>query len=280
MERPDVKLWINGDLRDEAEATLSVFDHAFTVGDGVFETVKVVDGAPFAITRHLERLARSAALLLLPEVDTAAVRAAVDATLAANGPLPFGRLRITYTGGAAPMGSSRGGAAASLVVGVVPYKPSGASTAVATVPFSRNEHGALAGVKSTSYADNVLALARAEAVGATEALFPNTAGRLCEGTGSNVFVAVDGRLLTPPLSSGCLAGVTRALVLEWVDGASEADLPMDVLREADEIFLVSTTRDVQPVHRVDDRELPAPGPLTRRAMDVFAERSAGDADPR
>jgi branched-chain amino acid aminotransferase len=275
-----VKLWINGELRDEADAMISVFDHAFTVGDGVFETVKVVDGVPFAFTRHVERLARSAAAILLPDVDVDAVRAAVNETLAANGPLPFGRLRITYTGGRAPMGSSRGDHGTTLVVGVVPFTPSSASTAVATMPFSRNEHGALAGVKSTSYADNVLALARAEAVGATEALFPNTAGQLCEGTGSNVFVVVDGRPVTPPLSSGCLAGVTRALVLEWVDGASEADLPMSVLREAEEIFLVSTTRDIQPVHRVDDRELAAPGPVTKHAMAVFADRAAQDLDPR
>lgn len=275
-----MKLWINGELRDEADAMISVFDHAFTVGDGVFETVKVVDGVPFAFTRHVERLARSAAAILLPDVDVDAVRAAVNETLAANGPLPFGRLRITYTGGRAPMGSSRGDHGTTLVVGVVPFTPSSASTAVATMPFSRNEHGALAGVKSTSYADNVLALARAEAVGATEALFPNTAGQLCEGTGSNVFVVVDGRPVTPPLSSGCLAGVTRALVLEWVDGASEADLPMSVLREAEEIFLVSTTRDIQPVHRVDDRELAAPGPVTKHAMAVFADRAAQDLDPR
>jgi branched-chain amino acid aminotransferase len=278
-ESRDVKIWINGELHDDTEATISVFDHAFTVGDGVFETVKVVDGTPFALTRHLNRLARSAGSLLLPAIDVAAAREAVTETLAANETTAYDRLRITYTGGYAPMGSGRGDRGPTLVLAVVPYQPSSASTAVITVPFPRNERGALAGVKSTSYAENVLALSRASADGASEALFANTVGQLCEGTGSNVFVGVDGRLLTPPLASGCLAGVTRALVLDWVEDAAEADLPMDVLRTAEEIFLVSTTRDVQPVHRVDDRELPAPGPLTERAMAVFAERAAAASDP-
>jgi branched-chain amino acid aminotransferase len=100
-----------------------------------------------------------------------------------------------------------------------------------------------------------------------------------EGTGSNVFVVLDGRLFTPPLASGCLAGITRELVVEW-SGAQEADLPLGVLAEAEEIFLTSSLRDVQGVHRVDDRLLPgAPGPVTAKAMRVFAERAAADPNP-
>ncbi|WP_176735779.1 aminotransferase class IV, partial [Actinacidiphila rubida] len=138
---------------------------------------------------------------------------------------------------------------------------------------------ALAGLKTTSYGENVVALARAHEHGASEALLANTVGRLCEGTGSNVFVVLGGRLLTPPLESGCLAGITRALVADWA-GAEEADLPFDVLAEADEVFLTSSLRDVQAVHRVDDRELPgAPGPVTAKAMRVFAERAAEQVDP-
>ena len=113
----------------------------------------------------------------------------------------------------------------------------------------------MAGIKTTSYAENVKALAYAKERGCTEAIFATTTGLLCEGTGSNVFVGIDGRLLTPPLSSGCLAGVTRDLVLEVTD-AVEEDIPMAAFRDADEVFLTSTGRDVQPVHRVDDRALP------------------------
>ena len=136
----------------------------------------------------------------------------------------------------------------------------------------------MAGLKTTSYAENVVMLAHAKARGASEALMANTAGRLCEGTGSNVFLGVNGRLVTPPLSSGCLAGITRALVLEWV-GAEEVDLPTSALAEADEVFLTSSTRDVMPVHAVDGRALPSPGPLTARAAEVFAARAAADTDP-
>ncbi len=153
------------------------------------------------------------------------------------------------------------------------------TTAVITVPWTRNERGALTGLKTTSYAENVVALARARERGASEALFPNTAGRLCEGTGSNVFVVLDGRIHTPPVASGCLAGITRALAVEWT-GAEESDLPMEVLAGADEIFLTSTLRDIQAVHRVDDRELaPEPGPVTAKAMRIFDERAGNDLDP-
>ena len=92
------------------------------------------------------------------------------------------------------------------------------------VPWPRNELGALSGLKTTSYAENVRALAYAAERGGSEAIFANTAANLCEGTGTNIFVVAGGRLITPPLSAGCLAGVTRALVLEWV-GAAEEDMP-------------------------------------------------------
>ncbi|MGZ4476567.1 MAG: aminotransferase class IV, partial [Nocardioides sp.] len=156
--------------------------------------------------------------------------------------------------------------------------PRAETVSVVTVPWPRNEHGALAGLKTTSYAENVVALAYAAERGASEAVFGNIAGNLCEGTGSNVFYVVDGEVRTPPLSSGCLAGVTRALLLEWF-GGREVDEPLAVLGHADEVFLVSTTRDVQPVERVDDRVLPAPGPVTRHAMKVWAEREPQDVDP-
>jgi len=146
------------------------------------------------------------------------------------------------------------------------------------VPWPRNERGALAGLKTTSYAENVVALAHAQREGASEAIFENLAGNLCEGTGSNVFYVVDGELRTPTLASGCLAGVTRALLVAWC-GAKEVDEPIGVLQEASEVFLASTTRDVQGVHQVDGRELAAPGPVTREAMATWVTREAEDPDP-
>ncbi|WP_406150648.1 aminotransferase class IV [Streptomyces sp. NBC_01012] len=274
-----MRIWVNGGLRDADDARLSVLDHGLTVGDGVFETVRVAGGRPFALTRHLDRLTRSARGLGLTDPDHDEVRRAVKDVIGAAGPMELGRLRITFTGGLSPLGSDRGDAGPSLVVamGEVTRRPD--STAVVTVPWTRNERGAVTGLKTTSYAENVVALARAHERGASEALFPNTAGRLCEGTGSNVFVVLDGRIHTPPVTSGCLAGITRALTVEWT-GAQETDLPLDVLERADEIFLTSTLRDIQAVHRVDGRELPgAPGPVTAKAVRIFDERAADDLDP-
>ncbi|WP_424214668.1 aminotransferase class IV [Streptomyces sp. BI20] len=273
-----MKIWLDGALRDSGDARVSVLDHGLTVGDGVFETVETRRGAPFALTRHLARLARSARGLGLPEPDLDEVRRACEALLAEDAPTR-GRLRITYTGGVAPLGSDRGDAPPTLVAALGEIGPSAPTSAAVTVPWVRNERGALSGLKTTSYGENVVALAHAQRAGASEALFGNTVGALCEGTGSNVFVVLDGELLTPPLSSGCLAGITRELVVEW-SGATERDLPLEVLTRAEEVFLTGTLRGVQGLHRVDDRELPgAPGPVTAKAQAVFAERSAADIDP-
>ncbi|GAA3846237.1 aminodeoxychorismate lyase [Streptomyces phyllanthi] len=273
-----MKIWLDGGLQHIEAARVSVLDHGLTVGDGVFETVKAVEGRPFALTRHLDRLARSARGLGLPEPDLDEARRACGAVLEAN-PMPFGRLRITYTGGVSPLGSERGDHGPTLVVALGEAHRRPDSTAVVTVPWTRNERGALTGLKTTSYAENVVALARAREQGASEALFANTVGQLCEGTGSNVFVVLDGEIHTPPVDSGCLAGITRALTVEWT-GARETELPLDVLDRADEVFLTSTLRDIQSVHRVDARELPgAPGPVTVKAMRIFDERAGNDLDP-
>ncbi|MFC9743539.1 aminotransferase class IV [Streptomyces noursei] len=274
-----MKIWLDGELQDAGEARVSVFDHGLTVGDGVFETVKAERGRAFALTRHLERLATSARGLGLPAPDLDEVRRGCTAVLDAN-PMVLGRLRITYTGGLSPLGSDRGEAGPTLVVAASEAARRPDTTAAVTVPWTRNERGALAGLKTTSYGENVVALARARERGASEALFANTVGALCEGTGSNVFVVLDGELHTPPLASGCLAGITRALTVAWA-GAKETDLPWDVLESAEEIFLTSTLRDVQAVTRIDDRQLSdVPGPVTAEAMRIFDREAAADFDPR
>jgi branched-chain amino acid aminotransferase len=263
-----VRAWVNGRLLAEAtQPAVAVSDHGLTVGDGVFEALKVVDGLPFALQLHLDRLARSAEGLGLPDPDQEAVRRGIGEVLA-GATWPLARLRITFTAGPAPMGSGRGHGDPTLIVVADELPPAAEHAAVATVPWPRNERGALAGLKTTSYAENVVALAEARRCGATEAIFANLAGHLCEGTGSNVFYAVDGELRTPTLRSGCLAGVTRALVLEWCGGV-EVDEPIDVVGRASEIFLASTTRDVQPVARWDDRVLDVPGPLTKAAQEAW-----------
>jgi branched-chain amino acid aminotransferase len=273
-----MRAWVNGRLLDDPTApALAVSDHGFTVGDGVFEAVKVVDGQPFALTRHLDRLTRSAAGLDLPEVPVDDVRTGIKAVLAAE-ELPLGRLRITYTGGVGPLGSGRGENPPTLVVVADVLQPTPPTAVIATVPWPRNERGVLAGLKTTSYAENVVALAYARDRGAGEAVFANLAGNLCEGTGSNVFYVVDGELRTPTLATGCLAGISRALLLEWY-GGREVDEPLGALADAEEIFLVSTTRDVQAVSRCDDRELEAPGSVTAECRSVWRAREGADIDP-
>jgi branched-chain amino acid aminotransferase len=271
-------VWLNGRLLpDPLAPAIGVTDHGLTVGDGVFEALKVVDGTPFALTRHLDRLSRSAAALGLPAPDHDVLRAAIAETLDQQH-LPLGRIRLTYTAGPAPLGSGRGDATPTTVVVAAPMDPTPDTTAAVRVPWPRNERGALAGVKTTSYAENVVALAEAARHRASEAIFANLAGHLCEGTGSNVGYVVGGEVRTPTLAAGCLAGVTRALLVEWGD-IVEVDEPVGILDSADEVFLMSTTRDVQGVHRLDGRELDAPGPVTRGLMGLWATKEAEQPDP-
>jgi branched-chain amino acid aminotransferase len=279
----DVRVWVDGALVAAAEARISPFDHGLLVGDGVFETMRVYGGMPFAWTRHLARLAHSAAGLGLSVPDGAALRTAAAAVLAANGH-DEARLRITLTGGVAPLGSERGPGGPTVIVASSPVRPWPATVRVVVVPWVRNDRGATAGLKTTSYAENVRALAHAHERGASEAVFANTRDELCEATGSNVFLVRDGVVATPPGSSGCLLGVTRALVLELATAGGftvdESPLPMGALRGADEVFLTSTTREVQPVSYVDGLALAAaPGPVTAMLATAFEDLVGRDLDP-
>ena len=295
-----VRVWVNGRRIDEGPA-LAALDHGITVGDGVFETAKVQGTRVFALTRHHDRMDRSLRGLGLPAMDRSRVQEGIEAVLA-DGPIDFGRLRYTITAGPGPLGSDRTGGPMTYIVTAGPAPVAERSTTVAVVPWTRNERAATAGLKTTSYADNVIALAAAKDVGGSEAIFANTAGHLCEGTGSNIFVVLDGVVLTPALSSGPLAGITRALTIEWLthEGIEvhEDELPLSILSEADEAWITSSTRDVQgigavrvtgsvatlagqlPAAPVSDRVFgTAPGPFTQRAQEVFARRSAEQPDP-
>jgi branched-chain amino acid aminotransferase len=278
-----VIIWMNGALIALQDATVSPLDHGLVVGDGVFETLRTYRGVPFAWTRHAERLRVSAQGLGLDPPDAELLRAAVDDVLAANA-LTASRIRITVTGGPAPPGSRRSPVPPTVIVVAFELEPVAAHVDVVVVPWTRNERGALAGLKTISYAENVRALAYAEAHGAQEAIFANTRGNLCEATGSNVFLVSDGRCLTPPLSAGCLNGVTRQLLLDVARTLDlsivQHDVPVEGLRDADEAFLSSTTREVQPISSVDGVSLPTvSGPTTRRLAAGFVELVDEDLDP-
>jgi branched-chain amino acid aminotransferase len=231
---------------------------------------------PFALRRHLERLDRSAAAMALPAPDHGLVRSVIEELLDGQG-VEFGKIRITYTGGRGPLGSQAAYGPQTLVIALDGAQRPGPTAQVVTAPWTRNERGALAGVKSTSYAENVRVLAHATAAGAGEGILLNTAGNVCEGTGSNIFAVLDGRLVTPPLASGALDGITRQLVLEWSD-VEERDFTLAEALAADEVFLTSSIRDVQPVQRWDDTTFGA-HPMTDQVARTFAERSGADLDP-
>lgn len=279
----DIVVWLDGRLRNAEEPAISALDHGITVGDGVFETCQVVDGQPFALTRHLRRLTRSARGLGLADPDLDEVRAGVRAVLAGRSDL--GRLRITVTAGIGPLGSTRTPGRQTVLVIAGPYGTPHPIRSV-RVPWVRNERSALVGLKTTSYAENVVAVAEATKVGADESWLANTRGELCEGTGSNVFVERDGELLTPPLSSGCLAGITRELVLEWTaeEGlpVREEVLPWSVLDDvvAGEVGLAlcGSIRTFVPVTELDGVPLRT-FPLTAQVSELYARRAAESIDP-
>ncbi len=295
-----IRVWVNGERVDDAPS-MSALDHGVTVGDGVFETAKIVDNKIFAITRHHDRMDRSLRGLGLETLDRGRVQEGIDAVLA-DEPIELGRLRYTVTAGPGPLGSDRLEGAMTYIVsaGAVPVPP--LTTSVAVVPWTRNERAATVGLKTTSYAENVVALAAAKKLGGSEAIFANTAGALCEGTGSNIFLVVDGVVLTPSLETGPLAGITRALTIEWLAEAGiqvvEDELPLSLLAEADEAFITSSTRDIQPLDAirvvgsvstlagqlagapVGERTFgDAPGRITAQAQEIFKAISIERFDP-
>ncbi|MDN4486753.1 aminotransferase class IV [Demequina sp. SYSU T00039] len=279
-------VWAGGRLREPDEALIAAGDHGLTVGDGVFETLEVVDGRAFALSRHLRRLTYSATRIGLEPVDVELVREGVGAVLAeADG---LSRVRITVTSGSGPMSSARGAGPQSIVI-TATDAPALTECRAVRVPWRRNERSPLAGVKSTSYAENVVMMEFARSRGADEALMANTHGHLCEGTASNVLVERDHEILTPPLAAGCLAGITRGLALEWgadagipIRVAAVGELGMDVLDRALEgeahLAVTSSTRRVQPLASLDGTDL-RPGAMLTRLAAVFAVRAEHDADP-
>lgn len=268
-------VWLNGELVAEEEAMVSALGRGWTVGYGVFETLLALDGNPFALTRHYRRLGNSAGVLDLPIPDLPTLRQACHELLSANCP-GAARARVRITVGEAP-------GEPAVTVTATAIDPPAPSAAVVLSPYVRNAYSALAGVKAMSYAENTLALAEARARGADEAILANTGGHLCEGTASNLFVVRAGNVLTPPLASGCLPGVTRELVLEVAQAGGipcmEADMMPDSLAEADEAFLTSSTRGIQPIHSVEGSDIPAPGVITRRLQEAFLALQETQQDP-
>jgi branched-chain amino acid aminotransferase len=245
---------VNGAIGPAEEARIPVTDEGLTRGDGGFEVARLYGGRPFAMEDHYARLERTCRGLRL-EADHDALRGEVEALLAEAGPVE-GLIRIVLT---------RGGHRI-LTIEPLPHRP--AVARVATVTYSPTR--VLDGLKTLSYAANMLAGRIAKEQGFDEALYVTPHGRVLEGPTWSFFWVSDGELLTPPLTERILASITRDRIVE-ICGAREAVCTMDDVRGAEEAFIASTVREVSPIAAVDDIELPAaPGPVTEAAHERFA----------
>ena len=248
---------LDGEIMPAAEAMIPVTDEGLIRGDGAFEVIRVYDGQPYAFDAHLARLSRSAENLRLP-VDLESVRADTFRLLAEAGTGPDHQcLRIMIT---------RGGRRILLTEPMVTLVE---RARVMTITYSPTR--ILDGIKSLSYAANMLAGRLAREQGYDEALLVTPHGRVLEGPTSSIFYVRDGRLLTPPLGEHILASITRALVIE-VTGAEERACTLEELYEANEVFFASTVREVQTVAAIDDHEYTGPTPVSDRARDAVMAR--------
>jgi len=223
----------------------------------------------------MARLEASATRFGISAPDAEELRAALDAVLEAGGLGQGGaRARIGLTAGAGALDLTRG-EGGIVWVEAQRHDPPPATAAVALCPWNRNERDPLAGHKCAAYAGNLVALDWAKRHDLDEPLFANSRGELCEGATSNVFFVLDGIVRTPLVSTGCLPGVTRGVVLELARACGvpveEGEFASGHIAEASEVFLTSSLRGVQPVHRCGARDLPAPGPLTRRLAAAYAQ---------
>jgi branched-chain amino acid aminotransferase len=250
---------LDGIVMDAAQATIPVTDEGLLRGDGVFEVVHLYDGHPFALDEHLERMARSAAAIRLP-IDLDALRSDVAAILAEAEPAD-GALRLLVT---------RGGRRIALVE---PLKQLPDTIALATITYAPTR--VLDGVKSLSYAANMLASRLAREAGADEALLVTPHGRVLEGPTTAFVYVRGGRLYTPPLADRILDSITRRILFAVTD-VEERVTTLDDLRTLDEAFLASSIREVHPVHAIDGAPIDgAPGPVTADVAERVREHIAG-----
>jgi branched-chain amino acid aminotransferase len=251
---------IDGELMAIAEARIPVTDDGLQRGDGVFEMLRLYAGVPYATERHLARMAASAASIRLP-IDTDALAEDIARLLAASAPPEDAALRLIVT---------RGGRRILIIEKLPDFPASMSLTCVIYSPVRL-----LDGVKSLSYAANVLAGRIARADGFDDALLVTPHGRVLEAPTSSFFWVKDGQLLTPPLEDRVLDSITRRLILDSI-GGREAITTRDDLAGAAEAFLVSSLREVTPVHRIDGLDLPADGPVTRATAQEVAARIRAD----
>jgi branched-chain amino acid aminotransferase len=280
--------YVDGEWTPAADARVSVLDHGLLYGDGIFEGIRVYGGRPFLLEEHLDRLEASARAIVLELPTERAVIAALCAEAAERAGLDDGYLRLVVTRGVGALGvSPHTCARASLILIAAPlslYPPERYRDGVRLITSSlrRSASDALPPqVKSLNYLTSVLASIEARRQGADEAVLLNAQGLIAECTADNLFLVSRGRVLTPSVASGALAGITRNLVLqllaqEGIDAVEAPLTPADAWT-ADELFLTGTGAEIVPVCEIDGRPLPAARPVTERvraAFTAYVEASA------
>lgn len=275
---------LNGVLVPEEKAVVPVLDRGFLFGDSIYEVIETKNGVPFALPEHLERLHGSAdALMMRLDLDDQTLSRRIKETLqAANNPESYVRIIVTRGVGSAPnIDVAYATGPCTVLIMVRPLPSPGSSVGhLAFVSRLRNDRRALDPASKTgNYLNNVLGLIEAKATGARDAIFLNSAGYVTEATTSNIWIAQDDGVFTPPLSAGILAGVTRKLIFDCCKKAGlrceERDITPQQLLRAPEVFLSSTLRHVFPITRIDERIVGTgkPGPITTKLAALFHEFS-------
>ena len=286
-----MKIFIDGNFVEEADAKISVFDHGLLYGDGVFEGIRFYNGRVFKLEEHLERLYDSAkAIMLTVPMDIAKLESVVLESIRCNG-LRDGYVRLIVTRGKGTLGLSPHGCVASVIViaaniALYPAELYDTGLEVVTCSTRRTAHGALSpAVKSLNYLNNVMAKIEAQNAGSAEGLMLNEQGYVAECTGDNVFVIKKGAISTPPVSAGSLNGITRAVVFEIAESFGtpviERELTRYDLYTADECFLTGTAAEVISMVRLDARDIGdgKPGKVTAKFLEAFHNLTQNTGTP-
>jgi branched-chain amino acid aminotransferase len=287
-----MKVYINGKFRDEADATISVFDHGLLYGDGIFEGIRAYNGRVFKLKEHIDRLFYSAKAILLelPMTHADLMKAVVD-TCRQND-VRDGYIRLVITRGVGTLGLNPNrckNPSVIIIAGKIQLYPAelyDKGMDIITVPTVRNLHSALnPAIKSLNYLNNILAKIEANNSGCEEAIMLNAEGFVAECTGDNLFIVKENQVLTPPLTAGALYGITRRVVLDLARElglqTAEPNLTRYDLFNAEECFLTGTGAELVPVVRIDGRVIGTgkPGPITQRLVSQYRALTKMSGEP-
>ena len=280
-----MKIYMNNNLVDASEATVSVFDHGLLYGDGIFEGIRLYDSCVFKLDEHLERLEYSAkAIMLEMPWSRQQIADAVCETCRAND-LKDGYIRLVVTRGVGSLGLSIKNCDQPQLIIIAdkiqlyPQEFYDNGLKIITVPTRRSNPAALPpAVKSLNYLNNILAKIEAQHLGYHEAIMLNDQGYIAECTGDNVFIVHKGELITPAASSGALKGITRDTALAIAEELGipwrEANMTRYDVWVAEEVFLTVTAAEIVPIVEIDARVIGdgKPGPITAQFLESFHRR--------